>query len=104
MTAREYIYRMLDTYHVPSSDFRMVHAGEKAVETVMIEFAQEKVKEALEAALKAVDDNVISNCEDHTPFWGECQSCGRYDNPAILRDEDTVKLAIKESYPLENVK
>lgn len=53
MTAKEYIYQMIDTYPIPNHSLRMVHAGEKAVETAMVAFAQEKVKEALEAACRA---------------------------------------------------
>jgi len=104
MTAREYIYRMLETYHVSNSDFRMVNAGEKAVEAAMIEFAKERIKEAQEAALQAIDDNMIPNCSDHTPYWGACVSCGRYDNPIVMPDESVIIALISDSYPIENIK
>lgn len=105
MTAQDYIYRMLETYPIANCDaFRIVKASDKQVEACMIAFAQEKVKEALEAAKNSVDDNVLPNCDNHTPYWGECQTCGRYDNPTVIRDEEAVKQSILKSYPLENVK
>lgn len=95
---------MLDTYHVPSSDFRMVHAGEVAVEAAMIAFAQEKVKEAVETIKTAIQDSVKAHCDDHTPFYGPCLSCGRYENTLELPEEDEVLELVSNSYSLDNIK
>jgi hypothetical protein len=72
----------------------------------MIEFAKLHVEAALkEAAEKAIKDNIIDNCDDHTPYYGACQSCGRYHNFKILTsDEDKIQNSILNSYPLTNIK
>lgn len=91
MTAREIIYRMLETYHVSNSDFRMVHAGEKAVEAAMIEFAREKVKEALETA----SENAEAVIEYGSGDWMLAMSVERsyVDKESILN-----------AYSIENIK
>jgi hypothetical protein len=73
---------------------------------LMIEFAKLHVEAALkEAAEKAIKDNIIDNCDDHTPYYGACQSCGRYDNFKILTsDEDKIQNSILNSYPLTSIK
>lgn len=71
---------MLDTYHVPSSDFRMVHAGEVAVEAAMIAFAQEKVKEAIRS--------VISN---RIPTLAE----------DLVYLEQFINYVLREDYPID---
>ena len=43
MTARDYIYQMIDTYEVKNSPYKTFLAGEKTVEAAMIAFAQEKL-------------------------------------------------------------
>lgn len=104
MTAKEIIYRMLETYYIPNSDFRMVNAGEKAVEAAMLTFAQIHVEAALKAAETNVSNGIESNCNDHTPYYGPCVSCGMYDNQQVLPESEVVLELIKNAYPIENIK
>lgn len=72
----------------------------------MIEFSKLHVEAALkEASEKAIRDNIIDNCDDHTPYYGACQSCGRHDNfKRLTSDEDKIQNSILNAYPLENIK
>lgn len=104
MTARDYTYRMLDIRSIRNSEYFMIEASNEQIEACMIAFAQEKVQEALKAAQEIIGKDTVPSCSDHTPFWGVCQTCGRYDNPEIPADEETIKESILKAYPLENVK
>ena len=42
----------------------------------------------IEECIKVVKRHVNSNCDDHTPYYGACVSCGRHDNPDIVDDID----------------
>jgi hypothetical protein len=67
-----------------------------------IEFAKLHVEATLKAVNQVINESVIQNCNDHTPFWGECVSCGRYDNPTVYIKPD--EELILTAYPLENIK
>lgn len=88
-----------------AEDQLMIYGSSNAIEA-MIEFAKLHVEAALkEAAEKAIKDNIIDNCDNHTPYHGACQSCGRYHNFKILTsDEDKIQNSILNSYPLSNIK
>lgn len=37
------------------------------------------------AAEKAISEDIkVPDCDDHTPYWGPCVSCGSYDNPDVI--------------------
>lgn len=37
----------------------------------------------IDECIEVVKKTVRKNCDNHTPYFGECQSCGRYDNPDV---------------------
>ena len=78
----------------------------KAIKDLMIEFAKLHVEASLKiASEKAIKDNMVDNCDDHTPYWGSCQSCGRSDNfKRLTTNTDNIENSILNSYPLENIK
>lgn len=65
---------------------------------IMIEFAKLHVKASLEAAYEKAKVVLVENCDDHTPYWGPCVTCGRYDNPMIPSNE-VDKESILNAYP-----
>ena len=70
------------------------------------EFAKLHVKQALkEASEKVIKDNMVDNCDDHTPYWGPCQSCGKiYNFKRLTKDTNTIQESILNAYPLNNIK
>lgn len=42
----------------------------------------------IDDCIKVVEAHIQPNCDDHTPYYGECVSCGRYDNPDVVDDTD----------------
>ncbi len=52
------------------------------------------MRKALKAAIPLILEKVANkaqttalyrpNCDDHTPYWGACISCGRTDNPDVI--------------------
>jgi hypothetical protein len=36
--------------------------------------------DVIDECIAVVKKTVRKNCDDHTPYYGECQNCGRYDN------------------------
>jgi hypothetical protein len=79
-------------------------ASVQQIELLLIKFAQAHVKAALTAAYTSVDNSIIPNCDDHTPYYGPCASCGSYSNPQVLPKSDVVLELIKKAYPVENIK
>lgn len=77
-----------------------------SIERGLQEFAKLHVKAALEAASNntVIKDIKVPNCDDHTPYWGACVSCGRYDNPDVLVGHQVDKESILNSYPEQNIK
>lgn len=69
----------------------------------LIEFAKLHVQQALQAASESATVVMISNCDDHTPYWGACGSCGRYDNSEVPT-ECVDANSILNSYPLDKIK
>lgn len=74
------------------------------VQQFMTVFASLHVEAALKAASDVIDTIMIPNCDDHTPYYGACVSCGRYDNPMTLPGEELVKQSILTAYLLDNIK
>lgn len=70
---------------------------------VMVEFAKIHVQAALEAAIENAKVKEEWNCTDHTPFRGECLSCGSYHNFKINTDEVDEE-SILNAYSLANIK
>lgn len=75
-----------------------------------IDDVKAKIKEIVELVIdkcaEEVEINPIyePNCDDHTPYWGKCISCGRYDNPDILVGSSVDKqsiLSIKDKIKYE---
>ncbi len=62
------------------------------------------VTAALECAKVKVDEAMEPYCSDHTPYRGNCVDCGRTYNPEVIKDEEALKEAILNSYPLDNIK
>ena len=96
-TARVFINNNIDRYDSSISTLK--------VEEMLVEFTKLHV----EAALKAAAEKVITkgiyapSCDDHTPYWGPCVSCGRRDNPDVLIGEEVDKESILNAYPLSNI-
>lgn len=55
----------------------------------IVEQVIEKCTEEAEAK-----DLMAPNCDDHTPYWGACISCGKYDNPDIVIGSEVDKESI----------
>ena len=51
----------------------------------IIKAMKEACKQVLELAAKNAKTKPLYTkaCDDHTPYWGPCCSCGQYDNPDI---------------------
>lgn len=55
----------------------------------MLELMDIAISDAYNQALEDAAENVeitpvyTKACDDHTPYWGPCCSCGQYDNPDI---------------------
>ena len=48
--------------------------------------------EVIEQCIKIVKSHIEENCDDHTPFWGACVSCGRSDNFDLIKyPEDLIE-------------
>lgn len=72
-------------------------------QSMMIAFAKLHVKAALKSAAEKAQVMMVSNCSDHTPYYGACVSCGRIDNPEIP-SESINESSILTAYPPENIK
>lgn len=48
--------------------------------------------DVIDECIAVVEKTVCKNCDDHTPYRGECQNCGRYDNPDV---PDMVQILVK---------
>lgn len=48
----------------------------------------------LDEVNKQIDIHTKSNCDDHTPYYGACVSCGRMDNFQLITDIDELKESI----------
>lgn len=72
------------------------------VEYLLTRFAKYHVKKALEAVGENAKVVMVLNCDDHTPYYGACVSCGRTDNPQIPTTEIDVN-SIIDAYPLTNI-
>jgi hypothetical protein len=64
----------------------------KAIEDIH-QLASDEIKnqsgarnEAIDECINALKSKVTNNCDDHTPYYGACISCGRHDNPDVLPD------------------
>jgi len=66
---------------------------------IMLEFGKQLLELANENA-KLIDIKRM-NCQDHTPYWGECQCCGQYDNYEIVigqnLDKESITNTIKQA-------
>ena len=64
------------------------------------EYFIEYTKEAIKIDRENVSNHATTieqyapNCDDHTPYWGACVSCGRYNNPNVLIGEKVDKDSI----------
>lgn len=97
-TAEEYFAKRYKELGISHSD-----EIEDEDQKIAIEFARRHVKAALEAAADNAKVEMIENCHDHTPYWGACGSCGRYDNPDIAT-ENVDRDSILNAYPLDKIK
>lgn len=70
------------------------------------EFARRHVTAALKAAIEQVKTKniTIPNCDDHTPYWGACVTCGLLDNPDVIIGSEIDKESILSAYPLTSIK
>jgi hypothetical protein len=68
-----------------------------------IEFAKLHVKAALEAANNSMNTHIQPHCDDHTPYWGVCSTCGSYNNWNEIKNIDGVNKSILNSYPESNI-
>jgi hypothetical protein len=50
----------------------------------------------IDECINVIKELTRDNCSDHTPYCGECISCGRSDNPEILPDPDHVLSELKK--------
>lgn len=103
MTAEEFLDKYDDEYFA-GAVYGAFAFNRNVVLEAMKGFAQEKVKEAVETIKTAIQNSVRAYCDDHTPFYGPCVSCGKYENTLELPEQDEVLALISNSYPLENVK
>jgi hypothetical protein len=71
----------------------------------IIEFAKLHVQAQQEAIIKNIEleDITQPNCDDHTPYWGACVTCGRIDNPDIIIGAKVKEESILNAYPLTNI-
>ena len=78
--------------------------GAQVTIDVMIAFAKKHLESYKKSVKETIDKYVHSSCNDHTPYWGPCGSCGRTDEWDVIDDVDDFKQSIEELYPLEEVK
>ena len=88
-----------------SDNPRAIVKGSEALEA-MKEFAKlHCIEQARVISEKATTEPIyVPSCDDHTPYWGPCVSCGNYDNDDVLVGEKIDKDSILNSYPLTNIK
>jgi hypothetical protein len=60
------------------------------------EFTKELVDVVIENCEKVITESTKDNCNDHTPYWGACCTCGRMENYDVLDTPDNVKESIKD--------
>ena len=65
------------------------------IKTEILEFGKQLLELASENV--EIEDIKEPRCDDHTPFWGACCSCGRYDNPKILVGHKVNKQSILDT-------
>lgn len=102
MTIEEFASKKQPAHNEHSKD--LTAQGYVYFMSLGIDFAKLHVEAALKAAQEIIGKNTVPNCSDHTPFWGVCVTCGRYDNPEIPADNQTIKDDILKCYPLTNIK
>lgn len=68
----------------PVNERRMRAAIKEIVEAVVDKCAEEA----------RTKDIISPSCNDHTPYWGACVSCGRIDNPDIITESEIDKESI----------
>lgn len=79
---------------------------EKVVINKMKEFAKLHVQAQQEAIIKNIEleDITRPNCDDHTPYYGACITCGKVDNPDVVIGAKVKEDSIINAYPLTNIK
>lgn len=106
MTAKEHIERTLDTWRTHKGDengYKMITSSDQQIAELMIAFAQEKIKEALEAIVDNVE--MVGQCV-HQPERPKLTSDSVYEEDPNGPDYiwTVSKESILEAYPLENIK
>jgi hypothetical protein len=108
MTAKEYIYRMLDSYTFDArSKYPLITASDVQIETCMIAFAQEKVKEALETASKKATIDAYYEPEEYNELKEEdLEEEASYKLPYLCSGKVLFlnKDSILSAYSIENIK
>lgn len=56
-------------------------------------------EKGVQDAIKLVESLIHDNCDDHTPFYGACVTCGRVENFDVLPDPDIVIEKLKNLIP-----
>jgi hypothetical protein len=89
--------------NIPTArEFYDQHHSDDAV-IMMIEFAKIHCEAQLNAILKNSKVLMRDYCHDHTPYRGECDTCGCYHNYKIATEE-VDENSIIDAYPLTNIK
>ena len=67
--------------------------------TLAKQCALEFGKQLLELAAENAETTDIKgmNCQDHTPYWGECQNCNEYHNYEVIIGQEINKQSILDT-------
>jgi len=72
---------------------------ERATSYDIISAMKEACRQTLELCAKNVKTEPVYTkaCDDHTPYWGACCSCGQYNNPDIKIGDKINKQSILDT-------
>lgn len=104
-TAEEFLRDKLVYFKVTGNNNIRNMPDWETVSSWMIEFTKLHVKAALEAASNNATASYIMrpSCDDHTPYWGPCSTCGSYRNPEVISGINIDKESILNAYPETNI-